>query len=90
MASLIQSLLTGAGRRYKYKCKINGTVSTNAENKVVLTLNYSVQAIDKITGQECPVRPYDDSDTISVFLPDIENDIDITIDSNNKAHVTVV
>ena len=90
MASIIQSLLTGGGRRYKYKCKVNGSVSTNPENKVVLTLNYSVQAIDKITGQECPVRPYDDSESISVVLPDTENDIDIMIDSNNKAHVTVV
>ena len=90
MVNIIQSWLTGAGRRYKHKCVINGTISTNAENKVVLTLNYSVQAIDKITGQECPVRPYDDSETISVFLPDTENDIDIVIDSKNKANVTVV
>lgn len=89
MADIVDSHLTGGALKYKYDCKIAGNVSTNAENQIELEVNYSIQAVDKITGQPCPLRPYVADQTVIVILPNVENDINIDIDNHNIARVTV-
>lgn len=90
MAEIVDSHLIGAATTYKYDCKIAGNVSTNAENQIELEVNYSIQAINKSTGQQCPLRPYKADQTVIVILPNVENDINIDIDNHNIARVTVL
>lgn len=85
-AQFITGTLKGDAKKYKYKCKVSGSCFyEQSSGKVIANISYSIQAINRTTGQECLIRPYTCTITKTLVLnadaPLTEFNIDI--DTNN-------
>jgi hypothetical protein len=92
-ADFISGTLTGSSRKYKYRCKVSGSSYYDQRTgKVITNISYSVQAINRTTGQECPLRPYTASSTKPIALtPDAPiTEYNINIDTNNLVTINKV
>lgn len=90
-AILIGSSLTGTADKYKYIVNVSGSSSYNDTTKKVNTsVIFSIQAIDKDTGQVCPISTYQAISDSTVSLPGYDNDYTINIGSDNLITIEVV
>lgn len=93
-ADFISGTLTGSSRKYKYRCKVSGSsYYDQTTGKVITNISYSIQAINRTTGQECPLRPYTASSTKSITLnadPQLITEYNINIDTNNLVTINKV
>lgn len=91
-AEFVEGSLTGEANKYKYDVKVSGSSYYDSElDKIIVNVSYSVQAIDKITGQECPLRPYAVNKTMSIALPpdELVTEYNIDIDNNKIVNISI-
>lgn len=90
-AILIGSSLTGTANKYEYIVNVSGSSTYDSINNEINTLvTFSIQAIDKITGQECPISTYVATSSKNVSLTGYDNQYTINIGSDNNITIEVV
>lgn len=90
-AILVGSSLTGDADKYKYIVNVSGSsVYDDATQQISSLITFSIQAIDKNTGQHCPIATYAATGTDIVSLPGYDNEYTINIGSDNLITIEVV
>lgn len=92
-AVFVGSNLTGSSGKYKYEVKVSGSsFYDEISDSIVTDISYSIQAINKITGQACPLCPYSCSGVKRIeFEPDaLVTEYTIDIDNNNVLTISKI